>query len=347
MDLKLMQAEPSAEERAAVDALLGPAQSAWHGSEERSALDHRVSRGGHDVRDDRHLLLPALHALQGAAGWISPGGMNYVCERLTVPPAEAYGVATFYAMFSTEERPPAVLHVCDDIACRLRGADALVRDVEGVMSNDRQVVRSPCLGLCEVAPAGLLQMSGEDGTADDTQLPDVSLERLQPFLQGGAWTVHGHAQDPSLQPPDDLRLLRRVGHVDPRSIDDYRAHGGYESLRLALEHGPEWTIREITDAKLMGRGGAAFPTGVKWQAVAEQPVRPHYFVCNADESEPGTFKDRVVMEQDPFAVDRSAHDRRHHDRVRAGVPLHPRGVPARDRATRACDRGGAPARLPR
>ena len=120
--------------------------------------------------------------------------------------------------------------------------------------------------------------------------------------QGGAWTVHGHAQDPSLQPPEDLRLLRRVGHVDPRSIDDYRAHGGYESLRLALEHGPEWTIREITDAKLMGRGGAAFPTGVKWQAVAEQPVRPHYFVCNADESEPGTFKDRVVMEQDPFAV---------------------------------------------
>ena len=125
MDLKLMQAGPSAEERAAVDVLLGAPQSAWHGAEERSTLDHRIARGGREARDDRHLLLPALHALQGAAGWISPGGMNYVCERLTVPPAEAYGVATFYAMFSTEERPPTVLHVCDDIACRRAGGAEL------------------------------------------------------------------------------------------------------------------------------------------------------------------------------------------------------------------------------
>jgi NADH-quinone oxidoreductase subunit F len=93
-----------------------------------------------------------------------------------------------------------------------------------------------------------------------------------------------------------------VGVVDPSSIDDYRAHGGFEALRQALEHGPDWTIEQVIDAKLMGRGGAAFPTGVKWKAVAEQPVRPHYMVVNADESEPGTFKDRIVMERDPFAV---------------------------------------------
>ncbi|HSB52823.1 MAG TPA: NADH-ubiquinone oxidoreductase-F iron-sulfur binding region domain-containing protein, partial [Gemmatimonadales bacterium] len=80
------------------------------------------------------------------------------------------------------------------------------------------------------------------------------------------------------------------------------AHGGYEALRRALELGPEGVIREITDAKLMGRGGAAFPTGRKWDAVARQPVRPHYLICNGDESEPGTFKDRVIMEGDPFAV---------------------------------------------
>jgi NADH-quinone oxidoreductase subunit F len=101
---------------------------------------------------------------------------------------------------------------------------------------------------------------------------------------------------------DRLRLLKRAGVVDPTSIDDYRAHGGYEALRTAIEMGPEATIQAVTDAKLLGRGGAAFPTGVKWQAVATQPVRPHYVICNADESEPGTFKDRVMMEQDPFAV---------------------------------------------
>jgi NADH-quinone oxidoreductase subunit F len=237
--------------------------------------------------------------LQGAVGWISPGGMNYVCERLTVPPAEAYGVATFYAMFSTEERPSTVMHVCDDIACRRAGGiETLARLTDAGVT----ALPSPCLGLCERAPAALIQSAGEVGEATVAPVRDGFLEA---FGQGEFWYAVDSFPESAPQfttTGAELRLLRRVGHVDPESIDDYRAHGGYEALRLALEHGPEWTLREVTDAKLMGRGGAAFPTGVKWKAVAEQPVHPHYFVCNADESEPGTFKDRVVMEQDPFAV---------------------------------------------
>lgn len=97
-------------------------------------------------------------------------------------------------------------------------------------------------------------------------------------------------------------LLQRIGVVDPYSIDDYRAHGGYHALRTAFDIGPAGVIREVTDSGLLGRGGAAFPTGRKWQATASQPDRPHYLVCNADESEPGTFKDRVIMEGDPFAL---------------------------------------------
>lgn len=93
-----------------------------------------------------------------------------------------------------------------------------------------------------------------------------------------------------------------MGVVDPYSIDDYRSHGGYTALRTAFDIGPAGVIREVTDAGLLGRGGAAFPTGRKWQATASQPDRPHYLVCNADESEPGTFKDRVIMEGDPFAL---------------------------------------------
>jgi len=99
-----------------------------------------------------------------------------------------------------------------------------------------------------------------------------------------------------------LVLLRRVGVVEPDNLDDYRAHGGYRALRRAVSIGPAAVIREVTDSKLVGRGGAAFPAGRKWAAVAAQPVRPHYLVCNADESEPGTFKDRVLLEGDPFAV---------------------------------------------
>ncbi|MFB7275426.1 NADH-ubiquinone oxidoreductase-F iron-sulfur binding region domain-containing protein, partial [Streptomyces sp. NPDC056244] len=101
---------------------------------------------------------------------------------------------------------------------------------------------------------------------------------------------------------EGLTLLRRVGVVDPYSLDDYRAHGGYAALRRAFDLGPAGVIREVTDSGLVGRGGAAFPTGRKWQATASQPAHPHYLVCNADESEPGTFKDRVVMEGDPYSL---------------------------------------------
>jgi NADH-quinone oxidoreductase subunit F len=97
-------------------------------------------------------------------------------------------------------------------------------------------------------------------------------------------------------------LLRRVGVVDPTSLDDYRTHGGYAALRQAVELGPDRVITEVRDSGLTGRGGAAFPTGVKWDAVATAPQRPHYLICNADESEPGTFKDRVLMELDPFGL---------------------------------------------
>jgi hypothetical protein len=101
--------------------------------------------------------------------------------------------------------------------------------------------------------------------------------------------------------PNKLTGFQRMGQIDPGSLGSYRAAGGYEMLRRAVAAGPQGVIRELADAKLLGRGGAAFPAGVKWEAVATNPVRPHYVVCNADESEPGTFKDRVLMEEDPYA----------------------------------------------
>jgi NADH-quinone oxidoreductase subunit F len=300
VDLRLMTAEPTDEERSAVDAVLGPPESGWSGGE-REPLDGHVARGGRTDRQRRHLLLPALHALQGAAGWISEGGLTYVSQRLRVPPAEAFGVASFYALFSTEPRPPSVLHLCDDIACKMAGADALIDDVLEALGPDRsdRLRRSPCLGLCDVAPAAFLQTLGD---SHDPQIPTATMDRLRPFVEGGPWGIPPHHEGSTPQPVADRRLLRRVGVVDPGSLDDYRAQGGYEPLRRAVELGPDGVIRELKDSKLLGRGGAAFPAGVKWEAVAKQTVRPHYFVCNADESEPGTFKDRVLMEQDPFAV---------------------------------------------
>ncbi|WP_151770206.1 NADH-ubiquinone oxidoreductase-F iron-sulfur binding region domain-containing protein [Streptomyces abyssomicinicus] len=306
MDLHFGDSEPTDEERAAVDALLGPPQSSWEGADRDGTgpADLRWARGGRAARDRRDLLLPGLHAVNDRIGWISDGALDYLCRRLTVPPAEAYGVATFYALFSVKPRPRTVLHVCTDIACAPAGAAdvlAAARDRLGPGSGVL-VQSSPCLGLCERAPAALAVRAGETvrtavaapATPDAAVLAATAPESA-PEEPAAAMAVPqaGRAE---------LTLLRRVGVVDPASLDDYRAHGGYTALRRAFELGPAGVIREVTDSGLVGRGGAAFPTGVKWKATASQPDHPHFLVCNADESEPGTFKDRVLMEGDPYAL---------------------------------------------
>ena len=199
MDLRLPDAAPSEAEREAVDAVLGLPTSGWDGGKRSITFDGRVAHGGHEARERRHLLLPALQALQAREGWISPGGLRYVSERLTVPPAEAYGVATFYAMFSTEARPQTVLHVCDDIACRTAGALELIDDLEHELGAERkaQVLRSPCLGMCERAPAALLQTAGE--SASDVAMGPISIGFLDPFLHGGPWTVSPGSGHPAPQ----------------------------------------------------------------------------------------------------------------------------------------------------
>ncbi|MFI1410986.1 NAD(P)H-dependent oxidoreductase subunit E [Streptomyces sp. NPDC020707] len=303
MDLRFGDSKPTDEERAAIDTLLGPPESSWEGAD-RSDADLRWARGGRAARERRDLLLPGLHAVHDRIGWISEGALDYLCRRLTVPPAEAYGVATFYAMFSVKPRPATVLHVCTDLACAAAGASELCAGVEARLGlgSGVSVERSPCLGLCERAPAALAVKAGDPvrtavsapATVERAVLA-ASAPDSAPEEPPAALAVP-QAGDPS------LTLLGRVGVVDPASLDDYRAHGGYTALRQAFALGPAGVIREVTDAGLVGRGGAAFPTGRKWQATASQPGHPHYLVCNADESEPGTFKDRVVMEGDPYSL---------------------------------------------
>jgi NADH-quinone oxidoreductase subunit F len=303
VDVHLLDAEPSAAERDAVDAFLGPPLSSWVGAD-RVDNGHSA-HGGHSARAERHLLLPTLHALQEHAGWISPGGLNYIARRLTIPPADVYGVATFYALFSVQPRAPRVLHVCDDVVCRCAGSEALIAMLTeqvgppGTEVDGSTWLSSPCLGQCDRAPAALVVESGDAPV--ERELTAVDADDLLAVIHGTTPPPPRSGIPPQAGQPS-LRLLARIGQVDPESLDDYRAHGGYAALRRAFDLGPEGVIREILDSKLMGRGGAAFPTGRKWDAVARQPRRPHYLICNADESEPGTFKDRVILEGDPFSI---------------------------------------------
>ncbi|WP_217180436.1 NAD(P)H-dependent oxidoreductase subunit E [Streptomyces sp. AC495_CC817] len=301
MDLHFGDSKPTDEEKAAVDALLGPPESSWEGAD-RSDADLRWARGGREARERRDLLLPGLHAINDRIGWISEGALDHLCRRLTVPPAEAYGVATFYAMFSVKPRPATVLHVCTDLACAAAGAADLCAGVEARLGlgSGVSVERSPCLGLCERAPAALAIKAGDPVRTAVSAPATVEAAVLAATAPDSAEEEPPAAMAVPQAGNPSLTLLGRVGVVDPSSLDDYRAHGGYTALRRAFELGPAGVIREVTDSGLVGRGGAAFPTGRKWQATAAQPDRPHYLVCNADESEPGTFKDRVLMEGDPF-----------------------------------------------
>lgn len=353
MDLHFGDSKPTDEERAAVDALLGPPESAWEGADDRSDADLRWARGGRAARERRDELLPGLHALNDRVGWVSEGGLDYLCRRLMVPPAEGYGVATFYSMFAVRPRPATVVRVCTDLACG--GGAQLCGEVRARLgaASGVGVEESPCLGLCERAPAALVVRAGvpaallspetlppgrdlsarpaiEDelgGAGDRRQLQAAeprkpgrgrSGERtyvtatIAPAapdtLTRAALTPEAAPAEPAAElavpqaGQEGLLLLSRIGTVDPTSLDDYRVHGGYTALRTAFAIGPAAVIREVTDSGLVGRGGAAFPTGRKWQATASQPDHPHYLVCNADESEPGTFKDRVIMEGDPYAL---------------------------------------------
>ena len=317
MDIHVQGAEPSVEEREAVDRLLGAATSGWEGGARDIERDGRSGHGGRAARERRDLLLPALHAVQDRVGWVSEGALNYICQRLTVPPADAWGVVTFYHLFATEPRPLTVAHVCDDLACRLRGSEELCAALEQELGpagkararGDGTWLRSPCLGLCERAPAALVVHAGptrETATfgpvrealtvvrameGDTTELFTAPAVRLQALRRSV----------PQAGSPG-LKLLARVGAVDPTSLDAYRRSGGYRALDRAVDAGPAAVLAELTASKLVGRGGAAFPAGRKWEAVARAAEKTRYVICNADESEPGTFKDRVLLEEDPFAI---------------------------------------------
>ena len=305
MDLKFTSDEPTAVERDAVDRRLGEAESAWRGGD-RNESDLRSAAGGHEARAQRHLVLEALHAVNDRVGWISPGALNYIGRRLTMAPADVYSVATFYALFSTRPRPARMVHVCTDIACQATGAKDLCRSLEeriGPAGAASGWKASPCLGLCERAPAALAVEAGDPAT--ERVIAPATPSQVDTALQNGALTVTEEPDAAVAMPQageDGLVLLRRVGRVDPESLEDYLAHRGYDALRRALVLGPTGVVQEVVDSRLVGRGGAAFPTGLKWESTGKQPAQPHYLVCNADESEPGTFKDRAILEGDPFSL---------------------------------------------
>ncbi len=224
---------------------------------------------------ERALLIEFLHLIQDQEGCLPEGHLHALAEELKIPMAEVYEVATFYAHFDVvgegEERPPKVtIRVCDSLSCMLAGADRLLVDLQAAKMSGVRVVRAPCIGSCDTAPAA---------EVGHRHVDHANVAKLQELAMSG----HVHPEIPTYQ-----------------DFDAYAKEGGYDKLRSCLSGARkvEDVIAALSDGGLRGLGGAGFPTGRKWGLVRAEKG-PRLMAVNGDEGEPGTFKDRYYLEREP------------------------------------------------
>jgi NADH-quinone oxidoreductase subunit F len=252
---------------------------------------------------DRHsAAIPALHAAQQLHGWCSPEAIHQVAAVMHVTPAYLTSVATFYDMLETEPEPEGHhdVYVCTNISCSLRGADELYEAMIAAAAEHPGVhVRAfECLGACDIAP-----MASVDGEYVGP-LEDEDAGRIVQDLLGARPVLEAKQlrNRPCTQPPGTKTLLfEGIDEPGLNTLPVYERRGGYESLRKALEMTPDEVLANISDSGLRGRGGAGFRMGQK-ASFLPRGDRDKYLVCNADESEPGTFKDRELMQKSPHML---------------------------------------------
>jgi formate dehydrogenase len=228
-----------------------------------------------DRSRQRDLLIEHLHLIQDKYGHISSAHLTALAAEMKLAQTEVYEVATFYAHFDVVkegETPPApvTVRVCDSLSCAMAGADRLLKDLPKTLGTDVRVVRAPCLGACDHAPVCAV------GHVQVNKATNASVKKI------AYPTTHAHA----LHPGTDF--------------EHYMAAGGYRVLAEAFtgKRTRDELIKVVSDAGLRGLGGAGFPTGRKWSLVRAEPG-PRLMAVNADEGEPGTFKDRYYLGLDP------------------------------------------------
>ncbi|HET9865382.1 MAG TPA: NADH-ubiquinone oxidoreductase-F iron-sulfur binding region domain-containing protein [Steroidobacteraceae bacterium] len=198
---------------------------------------------------------------------------------------------------------PVTLFVSQDAGAIARGADRVAAEIARQAAGAVRLVRTGSRGMYWLEPVVEVETS-----AGRIAYGPVKPEQIGELLKSGMLRGADHAaklgklaDHPWLASQQRLTSAR-LGIVDPASLDDYLAHGGYAGLEAALAMSPSDIVRVVTESGLRGRGGAAFPTGIKWQTVLDQPAGPKYIACNADEGDSGTFADRMLMEGDPFSL---------------------------------------------
>jgi len=286
-------------------------------------IDETVS---HYPVSKRSASLPLLHLWQERFGFISDEGVAWIARRLELEPINVLELVTFYPMFRRQPAGATHIRICRTLSCALAGAYELRKNVAAAAGIDlekfeaeqkRTVVHghphnpghgnpiavSPdgrfsmefveCLASCGSAPVAMVNDNFKEG---------ISLEKAAELLN----VTTSDATLPKVKPPHPREKRVVFKNIDVAGytpdIECYQRHGGYAQLKKALGMKPEEITEEVKKSGLRGRGGAGFPCGVKWSFIKRGGPKPTYLICNADESEPGTFKDRYIIHQDPHQL---------------------------------------------
>jgi NADH:ubiquinone oxidoreductase subunit F (NADH-binding)/NADH:ubiquinone oxidoreductase subunit E len=261
---------------------------------DHQSLDPEIAEVAALFQHHPQAVLAILKEVQLRRGGLSRKDITQVAQILQIPPEKAYGVATFYSMLTT---PVKTIRLCDGPACWLNNAGSVRAALDNESSAEQRgnghswtVIRSSCLGLCDRSPAALI--------AND-QCGPVTAQSLAELTSG--WL--GEMPSYKAPLPNEVRiLLEHAGEIDPESITSALSYGGYDAAQKSLEWHPRQVLTELERSGLRGRGGAGYPIGRKLRFVAEADHNIRYVVCNADESEPLTFKDRVLIDTNPQKI---------------------------------------------
>ena len=225
-------------------------------------------------------LLPMLHAFHDRDGYLSESSIRAVSDALRIPLAELFGTVTFYHHFAREQPGKSAPRVCTGNVCSLHGAGDLLASLKA-----EGATPMPCSGRC------------------DDMIPVLKGDSVFVGLNKDALVNRATPLPPANPGGLEECVFRHIRAEGRSTLAGYRASGGYQALEdTVTSRSPEALVELVSASKLAGRGGAGFPTGVKWKAVADAPGGPKSIVCNADEGEPGCFKDRAIMDHDPHGL---------------------------------------------
>jgi NADH-quinone oxidoreductase E subunit len=253
--------------------------------------------------DKKSAIIPALDALQREKNnYLSSEDIKEVAHHLSTTESRAFGVATYYTMFNVKPVGKYHLQVDTNVPGFLTGADEILKHLEKKLAIKAGQTTSD--GLFTLTT---VQDLGSCGTCPVIQVNDIyyenmTLEKTDLLIDSLCKGVMPEPDKTSYYFTECNILLKNLGKENSRTIKTYKENGGYKNLEKALSMKPSDIIAAVKEAMLRGRGGAGFPAGLKWGFLPKDDGRPVYLICNADEGEPGTFKDRQIMEYDPHLL---------------------------------------------